>query len=241
MQVNNLNKYMLMSLSFNESLNFDVIQGQYQTDKRVRIENVLSPAVARGVAENLTKLSYPNAYVSDGKNFMISHHDIQAMSTSVRLQFFKTLYSQAAQGVGFFYGRQELLAGKSSLVNNVLSWLNSAEVLQQVKLITGNTDIDHASAQATQYIPGHFLTRHNDINVIEQRRIAYVLNFSQGWHPDWGGLLQFYQADGTPKDAWSPQFNSMALFDVNHVHAVTYIAPFANAARYSITGWFKAS
>ncbi|MFT4939017.1 MAG: SM-20-related protein [Paraglaciecola sp.] len=89
-------------------------------------------------------------------------------------------------------------------------------------------------------MPGHYLTRHNDVNPKKQRRVAYVLSLSKHWHPDWGGLLQFYQPDGTPKDAWAPQFNSMALFDVNHVHGVSYVAPFATQAKYSITGWFRA-
>jgi len=32
----------------------------------------------------------------------------------------------------------------------------------------------------------------------------------------------------------------LSLFDVRHVHSVTYVAPFAGAPRLSITGWFRA-
>lgn len=230
-----------MQVCFNQSLNFDSIRRQYQNDRRVRIEKVLLPALAESMASKLSKLSYTNAFISEGINQTITHQDLQAMPDSQRQQFFQTLYAQAAQGVGFFYGRHQLLADKNSPLDKVLSWLNSVDTLEQIKFITGHNDIDHASAQATQYIPGHFLTRHNDINPIEQRRIAYVLSLSKEWHPDWGGLLQFYQANGMPKDAWSPRFNSMALFDVSHVHAVTYVAPYARYPRYSITGWFRAS
>jgi Rps23 Pro-64 3,4-dihydroxylase Tpa1-like proline 4-hydroxylase len=53
-------------------------------------------------------------------------------------------------------------------------------------------------------------------------------------------LLQFFEDDGTPRDAWAPQFNSMSLFDVRHVHSVTFIAPFALEPRLSLTGWFRA-
>jgi Rps23 Pro-64 3,4-dihydroxylase Tpa1-like proline 4-hydroxylase len=54
-------------------------------------------------------------------------------------------------------------------------------------------------------------------------------------------LLQFYQDDGTPRDALTPSFNAMTLFDVKHVHAVTYVAPFASKPRLAISGWFRAS
>ena len=53
-------------------------------------------------------------------------------------------------------------------------------------------------------------------------------------------LLQFFEDNGTPRDAWVPGWNVLSLFDVRHVHSVTYVAPFAGAPRLSITGWFRA-
>ncbi len=94
--------------------------------------------------------------------------------------------------------------------------------------------------QVTRYRPGHFLTRHNDVVPAEQRRVAYVLGFTPRWHPDWGGLLQFYRQDGVPQDAWAPGFNDLMLFDVHRVHAVTYVTPFAAEPRQAISGWFSA-
>ena len=70
--------------------------------------------------------------------------------------------------------------------------------------------------------------------------MAYVLSLTERWHPDWGGLLQFFEDNGTPRDAWVPGWNVLSLFDVRHVHSVTYVAPFAGAPRLSITGWFRA-
>ena len=53
-------------------------------------------------------------------------------------------------------------------------------------------NIDYADAQATRYEPGHFLTSHNDSVEGKNRLVAYVFNFTPGWHPDWGGNLMFY-------------------------------------------------
>ena len=73
-----------------------------------------------------------------------------------------------------------------------------------IKEITSITDLTHADGQATRYRRGDFLTRHIDNIPGETRRIAYVLGFTEGWHPDWGGLLQFFEKDGTPYEVLVP-------------------------------------
>jgi Rps23 Pro-64 3,4-dihydroxylase Tpa1-like proline 4-hydroxylase len=65
---------------------------------------------------------------------------------------------------------------------------------------------------------GQYLTRHRDDIEGTTRRLAYVFGFTRRWHPDWGGLLQFYEDDGTPRDAWVPAFNRLSLFAIRHVH-----------------------
>ena len=113
-------------------------------------------------------------------------------------------------------------------------------MLDFVKQVSGRNDVVSADAQYTRYSAGQYLTRHRDVVDRPPRRLAYVLGFTRNWHPDWGGLLQFYEDNGTPRDAWAPAFNRLVLFDVRHVHAVTYVAPFAGAARLSLTGWYYA-
>lgn len=187
-------------------------------------------------------ISYTNAFTQDGQNHTATEAEIKGWSRDKQREFLTKLYGDASKGVGFYYGRSILdrSTDTNSLSGQVFEWLNSQNTLNVIKQITGAEDIVAASAQATRYTPGQYLTRHNDVHEGDQRRVAYVLNFTDQWHPDWGGNLQFYQQDGTPRDAWAPLFNSMTLFDVNHVHAVTYLAPFALRYRFSITGWFRA-
>ena len=108
-----------------------------------------------------------------------------------------------------------------------------------VEAVTGHRDIVYASMQATRYIPGNFLTRHNDVVEAEGRLIAYVFGLTSSWHPDWGGLLQFFTPDGKPTQVWTPTINNLVLFEVAQPHAVTYVTPFALAPRYALTGWFR--
>jgi SM-20-related protein len=135
-----------MQVGFSESVNFDSVRRRYQDDRRVRIENVLLPGVAQDMASTLSQLSYTNAFVNEGNNQTITHQALQSMSVPKRQQFFQSLYTQASKGVGFFYGRQPLLADTNSPLDNVLAWLNSADTLNNIKFITGCNDIDHASA-----------------------------------------------------------------------------------------------
>ena len=127
-----------------------------------------------------------------------------------------------------------------AFLHQMFDFVNSDEMLSFISTITGQTDLTGADAQFTRYTSGQFLTRHKDDITREGRRIAYVMGFSEDWHPDWGGLLQFFENNGTPRDAWIPAFNSLSLFDVRHVHSVTYVTPFTRRPRLSLTGWFNA-
>ena len=111
-------------------------------------------------------------------------------------------------------------------------------MLDAVRRITGASTFDNVFAQATDYRPGHYLTRHLDDPKGELRKFAFVWGFTRTWDPDWGGLLQFYNDDAEPTYAYSPGFNTLDLFDVRHVHAVTLVAPFALHPRLAVSGWF---
>lgn len=233
-----------MDVVFNSALDFNEIAASYVIDKRVQIGNVWDVEIANSIHQCLAnEIEYVYAYASKGKNFEATEQKLKNLSSDELKKFTHELYGDASQGIGFFYGRQLIKAdnlAQPKLLQDVLSYLNSEVLLQKIREISGFSEISLASAKATRYIPGHFLTRHNDLNSKENRKIAYVLSFTPQWHPDWGGLLQFYQKNGTPREAWAPVFNSMALFDVNHIHAVTYVAPYALNPRYAITGFFSA-
>jgi Rps23 Pro-64 3,4-dihydroxylase Tpa1-like proline 4-hydroxylase len=97
-----------------------------------------------------------------------------------------------------------------------------------------------ADAQATAYTPGDFLSLHTDSHVAEGWRVAYVLNFAPpDWKPDWGGYLNFFDADGDVVAGWRPRFNALNLLKVPQPHNVSYVPPFAPAERIAITGWFR--
>ncbi|TCO75746.1 Rps23 Pro-64 3,4-dihydroxylase Tpa1-like proline 4-hydroxylase [Chromatocurvus halotolerans] len=218
---------------------------QYREEARTRVYQVWRPDVAQGIATAMASaVFYANTFHVDGRTQLATPDELQKMGPQARQQLGEKINAGAADGVGFLYERYYLPEQPEASVPEplygVAETLNSEPVLAMVREVSGIDDISCASMQVTRYRAGHFLTRHNDVVPAEQRRVAYVLGFTPRWHPDWGGLLQFYRQDGVPQDAWAPGFNDLMLFDVHRVHAVTYVAPFAGAPRQAISGWFSA-
>jgi len=118
-------------------------------------------------------------------------------------------------------------------------WLNSDAFLSFARDISGDPTLGYVDAQATRYLPGHYLNEHDDEKAGAGRRLAYVLNLSPAWRASWGGLLAFLDADGHVAEAYTPAFNALNLFRVPQPHMVSQVTAFAGAPRLSITGWIR--
>ena len=120
----------------------------------------------------------------------------------------------------------------------LLEYLNAPDFLGPMRYVTGIADVVKADAHASLFAAGHYLTRHIDKHSGEGRRVAYVLNFApEDWYTDWGGYLVFFDKEGDIVEGFRPRFNSLNLFRVPQAHSVSYVPPFAPAARYAISGW----
>ncbi|MEM7430787.1 MAG: 2OG-Fe(II) oxygenase family protein [Pseudomonadota bacterium] len=230
----------------NTALDIDDLASQYAADDRVRIQNLLQVDFAERVhAACRNDITYEYLCHVDGQNLVLSESDLASLSPQQFAELQQKVTTGAGNGVGFFYGGYQMnrasaaTDAKQQFVHSLFDFMNSDAVLTFINRLTGRNDIVSADAQFTRYTPGHFLTRHKDDITRERREIAYVLGFSRRWHPDWGGLLHFYEDEGTPRDAWIPEFNTLSLFDVRHVHSVSYVTPFAQEPRLSLTGWFQ--
>lgn len=228
----------------NPALKIDDLAATYARDKRVLIDNVLVPDIAEEIHAILNgPLAYDLLFFIDGANRIASQDQLKSLNNEQRQELQQKIQQQAREGVGFLYCgyrmEGEKLASAPGALKRLFEYVRGDEMMGAIRRITGESDIASATGQYTRYESGHFLTRHSDDITAEGRTVAYVLNLSKSWHPDWGGLLQFYANDGSPLDAWAPGFNRLALFDVSHIHSVTYVAPFAKSPRLALTGWFS--
>jgi len=124
------------------------------------------------------------------------------------------------------------------LTYQAVEMLNSPAFLAFARSVTGIEALRGATAQATLYQAGDFLTQHTDVAVKKNRKVAYVLNLTRFWRPYWVGILQFFDEQGHVASGFTPCFNALNMMAVPCSHAVSYVAPFAGkVGRYSITGW----
>lgn len=223
-----------------------VLAIQYASDKRINIKNFFSSDIAHSLSEAVASLDYDYATYIDGIYQTLSERAIQTSSPEQLASLQSKVIHHAQTGTGFWYGQARIDLPNHHeakrippILHKLVETLNSQPMFEFIERVTQQNKLIYTSAQATRYSPGCFLTRHNDVVAREGRCIAYVLGLTEQWHPDWGGLLHFYQQNGAAKDFWVPTFNNLALFDVSHPHSVSFIAPFAKHFRYSITGWFR--
>lgn len=232
----------------NPELDRQVYRKEFAIDGRIRIDNFLDEEISERIRQYcLEENPFDLTYFADGQNRVSTQAEIAKMTQNEKGEFGKKIRSAASQGIGFMYGSYRMKTAQSNgneklvFLGEVFEYFNSEAMLEFIREVSGAEDILSADAQLTRYTTGQFLTRHRDVVEGRDRRLAYVLGFTREWHPDWGGLLQFYEEDGTPREAWTPRFNSLALFDIRHIHSVTFVTPFALEPRLSLAGWFRTS
>lgn len=212
---------------------------------RVQIPDFLQPAAAERLHDCLERevpwtLALRDA---DGPR-TIAHADYAAMADEARAALLRRV-ADSARGGGYRFAYDSYMMvtaykeGRDPdlLLHRVLEFFNTPDYIGFARALTGDAGIRRVNAQATRYRPGHFLRYHTDDDSTEGRRYAYVLNLSRDWRPDWGGLLQFVDDDGSVTGTFLPRWNSLSLFKVPAGHLVSMVAPWADHDRLAITGW----
>ena len=231
----------------NPSLDVAALAQRYREKQRLQIPDILDAELAERIHQCLTRETPWGVVYNEGaRNVTVEAEELRTMRPEERGRRAMLATQRAGREFQFLYHAYLMLtnyqAGKNKdlFLNTIFEGLNSEPMLDLVRAVTGIPTIIKCDAQATLYAPGHFLTRHNDdADVTLHRRVAYVLGFTKSWHPDWGGLLQFYDDNDNVTDVFMPRFNSLSLFTVPQYHAVTYVAPYAPMGRLAITGWFQ--
>jgi len=89
------------------------------------------------------------------------------------------------------------------------------------------------------YDQGDFLNVHTD----KQRGVAFVLNLTKDWKPEYGGLLNLIpESNRNEMVSVFPKFNSLVMFslgDEGVPHFVSEVSQRAPHSRIAISGWFN--
>jgi SM-20-related protein len=236
----------LPPVRFADSLDAKAIARVYAAVGRVHLRPVFSAPSAERIHRCLQSEVPWQLNLNDGERAISRDAaSFDALPEADRARVFDSVHASAAQRFQYIYYNLPLsdLYERGELrdlyLMRVHEFLNSPEFLDFARRVTGVNSIALADAQATCYRPGHFLTRHDDLAHGKKRIAAYVLNFTPRWVADWGGILQFIDADGHIAEGYAPAFNALNLFRVPQPHSVSHVAPFAPASRLSITGWLR--
>lgn len=155
------------------------------------------------------------------------------------------VHEEAAEGFQFIYDRLRLGQARAmglplpAPLDGLHALFNAPEWLDFARALTGDDRIAYVDAQATRYLPGHFLNGHDDRHEDAGRLFAYVLNLTPRWRVEWGGLLAFLDEWTEVAEAFVPAFGTLNVFRVPQPHLVTQVADFAPEPRVSVTGWWR--
>jgi SM-20-related protein len=213
---------------------------------RVHIPNALPESRAASLHAAMLQTEWRTVLNGEGANvYDLKASDVAAMNPAQEEKLLKVVHAKASSSFQFLFDSRRISdeyesgAVTTGELAEIYTALNSGLALDTLRQLTGEPRIAYVDAQATRYRPGHFLTRHDDDIEGKDRLFAYVLNLTPTWRADWGGLLMFLSPDGHVEEAFTPSWNALNILAVPQPHAVSVVAPFAGAFRYSITGWMR--
>jgi Rps23 Pro-64 3,4-dihydroxylase Tpa1-like proline 4-hydroxylase len=128
---------------------------------------------------------------------------------------------------------------------NALAYLKFRSTLGQPAFISFFETISRQPLRSTDDVGVHsmgvgdFLRPHSDAN--KDRQLAFVIYLSEDWSPEFGGLLEVLDRDGSITRV-VPEFNSVVAFDVlaESQHLITPINDEADTStRVTIGGWYS--
>jgi Rps23 Pro-64 3,4-dihydroxylase Tpa1-like proline 4-hydroxylase len=212
----------------------------------LRIPELFPDHVANALHHHFeTEIDWNRVFNQAGDAWDVSPEVIATMDRGEVTELTKAIHQSARDGFQFLF--DSLIVSddpadrkaRGLLLDRVVDALNHPASLEILRGITGESAIRMVDGQATRYLPGHFLTSHDDGIDGEGRVAAFVINLTRDWRSDWGGLLQFHNSAGDIPLGLKPGFNTIHLFRVPQVHSVSFVAPYAAAPRYAITGWLR--
>ncbi len=229
----------------NPSLDIDALRTQFAQNRRLLIRDFFVPDVADALARAVEAVDWSLCYRDRHGDRRLMGDQLRGLDGAQRAHLVDGIAEVARHEFQFSFYTESLAdavqRGDTGLLARFIRWMADEAFLGVMRRITGVAEVNRIYAQATMYAPGSFLLAHDDHVDAEDRRVAYVINLTRQWRPDWGGLLMFGAPDGSVQDSYFPHFNSLSLFAIPQTHFVSYVPPFAQGQRQAITGWMIAA
>lgn len=235
-----------MSFHLRASLDRESIHREFSGAGYAHVCDVLPAEQAGRIHKCLAEATPWSLVFNDrDRHIDMSEAQVHGLPAESMKRLNEAILAQASNGFQYCYNNYPVYdaykAGlnEGHLLHAFYEFLNNEEFLDFARAATGFADIDFADAQATRFLPGHFLTTHDDTSTGKHRRAAYIFNFTPGWRSDWGGYLQLLDDAGHVRRGLMPMFNALNIIAVPQKHNVSFVTPFASGMRLSISGWLR--
>lgn len=224
------------------------LQQEFQTTRKVKISSLLHEMFAEKLYQHILRMPDNQWYVACGiRNIKYekkllpmyqkkNQDNINEANKTFGKGEFSYTFHRAMNNVQNEISQFELI------LRNVLG---SQEFMQLLSKITQLPITQLNTMFLSRYRSGQFLSPHSDKG---NGKIAYVINLTKNWLPQYGGNLHFLSEDRKRIiETWTPEFNNMVIFyvppeeekDCGMPHFVGHVAPNVKNTRYAITGWYS--
>jgi SM-20-related protein len=217
-----------------------------QEKGRLQIPNFFTTETADYLFELLrTNQKWYTTYNHGKEHVESPAEDVVRLSPQLRQQFFARIYQGAQNGFQFLFNQYAISSAikngedKGHPLHAMHEYVNTDAFLAFMRTLTGHDEIDRSDSYASQYLPGHFLTSHDDRHDHESRVAAYTISLTKEWREDWGGHLVFFDDDGNIEEGFKPSFNTLNIFFMPKMHSVQQVTHYAGKPRTSFLGWLK--
>ena len=198
----------------------------YKETGRLQVSNFFTDETAAAlydlIANNKTWFS---AYNEGNNYFEVPVASMMNMPREQKIHFMQKVQMGAQKGFQYFFDQYYMTEAvkhgreQGHPLHQMHDYVNSAEFLDFMRTLTGTPEIDRSDSFASQYLPGHFLTTHDDTHANENRVAAYTISMTKNWNPNWGGNLMFLDKSGNITGGFKPSFNTLNIFTVPQANA----------------------
>lgn len=223
----------------NEINDIEELKNDYLIKKKLKINNFLNNVFVESLfkyiyldknwmlATGIDKNKYEK--LSNQQNDKINTLQIKNVNNAFSKDQFTYIFYRTMNGV------------KMSPFEFVLrQTLGSKDFIDKLNNITGLGLTKLTTLFLSKYKSGSFLSPHSDKG---NGRLAFVINLSKFWKPQYGGVLHFMNEERTEIiESFVPSFNTFFIFEIPSdkgiSHFVSHVSPNVKHNRYAVTGWF---
>ena len=233
-----------MTYALNDGLDIAGLRKDFATNRRVQVPGFFDVDVAENIERELKTLDWQLVLNTKEKHVDVYPFQLAEMGAQKAAEIKAFAKSRGAHEFAYLYENYPIAdkLASGNLTNDVLlrlnQTMNSKAMVDFFNTIT-DFDVTFCDMQATNYGPGHFLTCHDDGNIGKNRKFAYVYSLCRDWKAEWGGQLQFLDANGNVTQSFIPKYNTVSILEVPQDHHVSQVSEFTPNPRLSITGWYR--